>query len=284
MPIGRRRCFANRLLTLPLRALRVLRGEPIWPNDYPCRRTTKFTTKDAKSTKHGVRRSLPSREPQTAERRNRGPRGGAGTRNGDGESAGINRLGIGNERVLQGRNSQSLWPRTVRCRWQHRGCSIGERKRRPAIELRNHQFRVPILSCQGEGEIVNTVNGKVADGRGGVRGTCACVDIPSTRTGRSHWFLRCTVAKHSAGERSVNVTDGTADMNANGKSDESIVPMTLANKDSAELCAESGEGSVSTKRNVGQTALSRTQSRIEYKLRGLHGVREIHARLKVGAV
>ena len=38
-------------------------------------------------------------------------------RNGDRESAGLNRLGIGNERVLQGRLSQSLWPRTVRWRW-----------------------------------------------------------------------------------------------------------------------------------------------------------------------
>ena len=41
------------------------------------------------------------------------------------ESAGLNRVGIGNERVLQRRPSQLLWPRTVRCRWQHRGCSIG---------------------------------------------------------------------------------------------------------------------------------------------------------------
>lgn len=63
-------------------------------------------------------------------------------------------------------------------------------------------------------------------------------------------------------------------MNANGKSDESIVPMNSANKDSAELSAESCEGSVSTKRNAGQTALSRTQSRIEHKSHGLHGVRE----------
>ncbi len=39
-----------------------------------------------------------------------------GNRNGDRESAGINRLGIGNERVLQRRPSQLLWPRTVR--WQ----------------------------------------------------------------------------------------------------------------------------------------------------------------------
>jgi len=33
------------------------------------------------------------------------------------ESAGLNRLGIGNERVLQRRPSQLLWPRTVRCWW-----------------------------------------------------------------------------------------------------------------------------------------------------------------------
>ena len=37
-----------------------------------------------------------------------------GNDNGVRESAGINRLGIGNERVLQGKLSQLLWPRTVR--------------------------------------------------------------------------------------------------------------------------------------------------------------------------
>ena len=63
-------------------------------------------------------------------------------------------------------------------------------------------------------------------------------------------------------------------MNADGKSDELIVPMTLANKGRAERSAESGEGSGSTKRNVGQTALSRTQSRIKHKSRGWSGVRE----------
>ena len=63
-------------------------------------------------------------------------------------------------------------------------------------------------------------------------------------------------------------------MNADGKSDELIVPMTLANKDRAERSAEPGEGSGSTKRNVGQADLSRTQSRIKHKSRGLPGVRE----------
>ena len=46
------------------------------------------------------------------------------------------------------------------------------------------------------------------------------------------------------------------------------------NKGSAELPAESSEGSDSVKRNVGQTALPRTLSRNNGKSRGLHGVRE----------
>ncbi len=63
-------------------------------------------------------------------------------------------------------------------------------------------------------------------------------------------------------------------MNADGKSDEPIVPSTPTNKGSAELSAESGEESGSTKRNAKQAALSRTQSRLKHKSRGLYGVRE----------
>ena len=63
-------------------------------------------------------------------------------------------------------------------------------------------------------------------------------------------------------------------MNTDGKSDEPIVPSTPANNGSAELSAESGEESGSTKRNDVQAALSRTQGRIEHKSRGLPGVRE----------
>jgi RNA-directed DNA polymerase len=63
-------------------------------------------------------------------------------------------------------------------------------------------------------------------------------------------------------------------MNTNRKSDESIVPSTSANNDSAELSAELGEESGSTKRNAKQAALSRIQSRLKHKSRGLHGVRE----------
>ena len=35
-------------------------------------------------------------------------------------------------------------------------------KRRPAIELRNHHFRVPTLLCHGEGNIGDAVNGKAS--------------------------------------------------------------------------------------------------------------------------
>ncbi len=63
-------------------------------------------------------------------------------------------------------------------------------------------------------------------------------------------------------------------MNANRKSDESVVPATTANNSAAEALAEPFEERDSVKRNVGQAALCRTQDRIKHKSRGLHGVRE----------
>ncbi len=63
-------------------------------------------------------------------------------------------------------------------------------------------------------------------------------------------------------------------MNADGNSDESIVPAKWANQDVSEASAESVEERDSTKRNVEQTALPRTPGRTKRKSRGLHGVRE----------
>jgi group II intron reverse transcriptase/maturase len=63
-------------------------------------------------------------------------------------------------------------------------------------------------------------------------------------------------------------------MNAEGKSDEPVVPTTSTNNGRAELPAESSEESGSTKRNVAQAALPRTLSRTQSKSRGLSGVRE----------
>ena len=61
-------------------------------------------------------------------------------------------------------------------------------------------------------------------------------------------FRTATVACHGRAERSENVTDGNAEMNADRKSDEFIVPATSANNDAAEASAESIEERGSTKR------------------------------------
>ena len=67
-------------------------------------------------------------------------------------------------------------------------------------------------------------------------------------------------------------------MNANRKSDESVVPATSANNDAAEASAESIEERDSAKRNVLQPGSPRTPSRTQGKSRGLHGVREARFR------
>jgi len=63
-------------------------------------------------------------------------------------------------------------------------------------------------------------------------------------------------------------------MNADGKSDESIVPSTQANNADAESVAESVEERGSAKRNTDQHDLSRTPSRNKRRSLGLAGVRE----------
>ena len=66
-------------------------------------------------------------------------------------------------------------------------------------------------------------------------------------------------------ERSANVSDGTADMYADGKSDEPVLPATSTNNDGSEPLAESSEERGSAERNVAQAALHRTPSRIKRK-------------------
>lgn len=76
------------------------------------------------------------------------------------------------------------------------------------------------------------------------------------------------------GGRSENVADGTAEMNADRKSDGSVVPTKPANKGGAEPSAESVEERDPAKKNAEQEALRRTPSRNKRKSRGLIGVRE----------
>ena len=63
-------------------------------------------------------------------------------------------------------------------------------------------------------------------------------------------------------------------MNANRKSDGSIVPATTANKGAAEAPAEPSEERDSANRNAEQAVSRRTPSRTKRGSRGLHGVRE----------
>ena len=68
---------------------------------------------------------------------------------------------------------------------------------------------------------------------------CACADIPSARTGRSHEFPR----RQGTLERPENASGGTAGMHAHGKSDGPIVPAKRTNKPgtpAAEFVEERG--------------------------------------------
>ena len=73
-------------------------------------------------------------------------------------------------------------------------------------------------------------------------------------------------------------------MNADGKSDEFVVPTTQVNNAGTEPVAESVEGRDSAKRNAEQTDLVRTPKRNKRRSLGLGGVRMFSARLKGGAV
>jgi hypothetical protein len=67
------------------------------------------------------------------------------------------------------------------------GVASGKGTGRPAIELRNHDFRAPTLWCLREGHIIDGVTASRRWARRSRR-TCACLKTPSARTGRSCLF------------------------------------------------------------------------------------------------
>jgi len=75
-------------------------------------------------------------------------------------------------------------------------------------------------------------------------------------------------------ERSANVTDGTAEMNADGESDGFVLPAKLTNHGATEVPAELAEERNPTKRNASQANPPRTQSRENGGSSGLGRVRE----------
>jgi RNA-directed DNA polymerase len=125
------------------------------------------------------------------------------------------------------------------------------------------------LSWQGEGNIDHTVIGKVWLEHGGVDEPVHAWKIPNARTGRSHLPL---VPRKQWQGRSAN-RKGKADMNADGKSDEFVVPATQVNNAGTEPVAKSVEGRNSAKRNAESTDLPRSPKRNKRKSLGLSGVR-----------
>ncbi len=81
--------------------------------------------------------------------------------------------------------------------------------------------------------------------------SCACVDIPSARTGRSHELPTC----HGTLERPENASGGTAGVHARGKSDGPIVPAKRMNKPGTPA-AESVEERGSPKGNAASHVLA----------------------------
>ncbi len=104
---------------------------------------------------------------------------------------------------------------------------------RPAIELRNHNFRVPTLCCLREG---NTRRRAMASGDAARRSRRS--ESMSGNSKRENREIP-TASDGMPSERSANVQDGTADMDAAGKSDELVVPTTQANKRGCDSCGRS---------------------------------------------
>ena len=97
----------------------------------------------------------------------------------------------------------------------------------------------------------------------------AWLETSNTRTGRPR-----EPVGGSRRQRSENLSGGTADMNANGESDGSIVPLNPANKGGTEPPAESAEGRGPARSNTDQSNLRRTPSRKTRRSSGLNGVRK----------
>jgi group II intron reverse transcriptase/maturase len=131
---------------------------------------------------------------------------------------------------------------------------------------------VPILFGSGEGHIDWFVNGE--NQLDTAESETLCMRGYSKRENREIPRVPRNCSAERKQGRFENLSEGKSNMNARGKSDESVVPATSANNDAAEASAEPTEERDSPKRNVAQDALLRTPSRTIRKSRGLHGVRE----------
>lgn len=114
----------------------------------------------------------------------------------------------------------------------------------------------------------------MANEHGGVADPVHVRNLQTREPGDPFGFLFERSTTIAAQERTVNVSDGNAVMNAERKSDESVVPLTSANNDATEASAESIEERDSARRNTDTTASDRTQDRTSPSRSSLDSVRE----------
>jgi|GEM_PF-3585324 len=121
--------------------------------------------------------------------------------------------------------SDRLWPRVMRVRPRGRTRSVDRGKRRPGIELRNHQSGVPTWLTVGEGHTIRVANAR--------RGTGPTES--KTLRMRGHFMhenreIPCVPADEESAGRPEQATHRTSGVHAHGKSDRPIVPMKPPNK------------------------------------------------------
>lgn len=141
------------------------------------------------------------------------------------------------------------------------------------IELRNHDFGVPTVYCQREGDMGS--DGKRESRPGVTESETLSTCGNSMRENRE--TPKAPTTDGVAG-RPEKVNSQTSGMHVSGESDDPIVPTKRANK-SGQPEAEPVEGRGSAKGNTFQTAADRARNR-EHVSIGLEGVRRLAKRSK----
>jgi len=109
------------------------------------------------------------------------------------------------------------------------------------MELRKHHSRVPTTSWRAEGNIASCATGECDADTAESKTWCMCGNFK--RENREIPSVPCTAPEGNLQGRSANLSEGTADMNADGKSDGFVVPSTQANKTAPQWRSLSRKGS-----------------------------------------
>ena len=100
---------------------------------------------------------------------------------------------------------------------------------------------MPTLFRQGEGNIASCATGECDADTAESKTWCMCGNFK--RENREIPSVPCTAPEGNLQGRSANLSEGTADMNADGKSDDFVVPSTRTNKAAPQWRSLSRKGS-----------------------------------------